>query len=196
MSWLDMIRMDIISRFSVLTSIASLSFIEYRTPAIYHACDTVLHQLDHVQESFLKEVGVSEVDALIAFKLAPLKCRRDMAMLGLIHRTVLGKGPHHFQTYFFRASPRAQRDTRAARRRHTKQLHNPRGPAFSEQLRRSVLGLVAVYKLLPQEAVATESVSQFQGYLQSMLKDCAVNNVDGWQNLFSPRVALYMHLLR
>ena len=70
-----------------------LSFIEYRTAAIYHARRDVLVRLDRVQEKFLEDVGISSQDALLHFNLAPLASRRDMAMLGMIHRTVLRKGP-------------------------------------------------------------------------------------------------------
>ena len=38
--------------------------------------------------------------ALHEFNLAPLESRRDMAMLGLIHRTLLGQGPPQFQQWF------------------------------------------------------------------------------------------------
>eukprot|EP00969_Alexandrium_andersonii_P029728 1298020-Alexandrium_andersonii.AAC.1 len=31
--------------------------------------------------------------ALFRFRLAPLATRRDIALLGLVHRTVLGQGP-------------------------------------------------------------------------------------------------------
>ena len=62
-----------------------LSYLEYRTPANYHA--------DGVQTKLLREMGLSDEDALSKFHLAPLTSRRDMAMLGLIHRTVLGMGP-------------------------------------------------------------------------------------------------------
>ena len=69
-----------------------LSYLEYRTPAIYHATRAVLCRLDAVQTRFLKDIGVDEVTALLGFHLAPLSARRDMALLGLIHRVVLGKG--------------------------------------------------------------------------------------------------------
>ena len=68
-----------------------LAYIKYRTAAIYHACDTVLAPLDAFQQRFLRELGMSEEDALFHFNLAPLSCRRDIAMLGLIHRCVLKK---------------------------------------------------------------------------------------------------------
>ena len=77
-----------------------LSFIEYRTAAIYHACSTALSVLDGVQTKLLEAAGATETDALLNFHLAPLAARRDMAVLGLIHRTVLGRGPPHFRRSF------------------------------------------------------------------------------------------------
>ena len=77
-----------------------LSYLEYRTAAIYHACNTGLAPLDSFQDRFLSEIGISDADALFHFNLAPLRCRRDIAMLGLIHRTTLGQGPPHFQQWF------------------------------------------------------------------------------------------------
>ena len=49
--------------------------------------------LDGVLTSFLRKVGISEIDAIVNFKLAPLASRRDIVMLGVIHRAVLGEGP-------------------------------------------------------------------------------------------------------
>jgi len=171
-----------------------LSFIEYRTPGIYHACSSVLSRLDGVQERLLREIGVSDADALFAFNLAPLSTRRDIAMLGVIHRCVLGLGPDQFQKFFRRNWAGCVSKTRLARRRHDKQLVDPRQGQFSEQLRRSALGLVAVYNLLPQEVVDVPTVSLFQGQLQAMLRDVAMR-CSSWQELFSPRVPLYRHLL-
>jgi hypothetical protein len=47
-----------------------LSFLEYRTPAVYHATRAVLNRLDSVQIKFLKNVGVDEVTGLVEFHLA------------------------------------------------------------------------------------------------------------------------------
>ena len=76
-----------------------LSYVEYRTPAIYHACSTLLSRLDRQQRRFLRELDISEEEALLTHNLAPLNSRRDIAMLGVIHRTVLGMGPPHFQRF-------------------------------------------------------------------------------------------------
>ena len=76
-----------------------LSYIEYRTPAVYHACSTFLERVDRQQRRFLRALDLSEEQALSEYRLAPLSARRDMAMLGLIHRTVLGQGPVHFRIF-------------------------------------------------------------------------------------------------
>ena len=62
-----------------------LSYIEYRTPAIYHATTTALAPIDRILSSFLRQLGISDIHALIHFKLAPLSSRRDVAMLGAVH---------------------------------------------------------------------------------------------------------------
>ena len=171
-----------------------LSFIEYRTPGLYHACSSVLSKLDAVQDRFLLEIGISRCDALFSFNLAPLQTRRDIAMLGVIHRAVLGLGPQQLRKFFVRDLSFERSSTRAGKRRHDKQLTDPRGPRFSEQLRRSALGLVSIYNLLPQGIVDALDVSVFQSRLQALLRDCAIHCED-WPNLFSPRVPLYAHLL-
>ena len=76
-----------------------LSFIEAATPAMYHAPAFFLLRLDAVQDKFLLEHDVDPRRALLEFKLAPLSSRRDIAMLGLTHRTVLGKGPSQFKHF-------------------------------------------------------------------------------------------------
>ena len=77
-----------------------LGFIEYRTPALLHASCSVLQPLDNVLDRFLKKVGLSNIDALTEFNLAPLQCRRDIAALGIIHRAILGLRPPHFRQFF------------------------------------------------------------------------------------------------
>ena len=172
-----------------------LSYLEYRTAAIYHACDTVLAPLDAFQQKFLRELGISEEDALFNFNLAPLSSRRDIAMLGLIHRCVLNKGPEHFNT-FFAASTQQRRNTRSASARHGKQLSDIRNRRFLEIERRSALGLIWVYNRLPEEIVRHDNVKDFQRSLQSLLKDILLSGCDDWKYYLSPRIAVHKHPLR
>ena len=173
-----------------------LSYIEYRTPALYHAADTILQPLDKVQESFLREIGISETDAILYLNLAPLSPRRDLAMLGVIHRTMLKKGPEHFEEFFVLDDSAPRGRTRSGERRHSRHLADLRQANFSEQIRRSALGLIPVYNLLPADIVALPTVAAFQSALQRLLKIAAAAGRPGWQSLFSPRVPTYRHPLR
>ncbi len=77
-----------------------LSYIEYRTPGIHHAAPSALKALDAIQQRLLRQTGLSETDALVHFNLAPPSTRRDIAMLGIIHRTLLvAKGPRIFADF-------------------------------------------------------------------------------------------------
>merc|ERR1711907_700344 len=107
----------------------------------------------------------------MGFNLAPLSARRDMAMLGLIHRTVLKQGPAHFDSFFkLEHQETHSHSTRYASRRHSKQLVSWRVGRFSEVLRRSALGLVSVYNLLPEHVVQQQTVRDFQRKLQEELQ--------------------------
>ena len=155
-----------------------LSYLEYRTPAIYHATRALLSRLDAVQSRFLRDVGVDDVCALAKFHLATLPTRRDIAMLGLIHRTVLGKGPNQFRD-FFRRDPL-----------HPTKLIDPRKDSKSPLIKRSALGLVAVYNLLPQSVVCAKSVSAFQKGLQEIVVSYAVIGFPQWvRHVFSTPVS-------
>ena len=168
-----------------------IPFVEYRTAAIYHARRDVLVRLDRVQDKFLEDVGISSQDSWLHFNLAPLAPRRDMAMLGLIHRAVLKKGPEHFQQ-FFRVT-----DTGGIGRHRFTLLDKPTAQGGPSNLRtRSALGLIPVYNLLPGKAVEQQSVSAFQASLQRLLEDRASGGAPEWAQLFSPRTPLAKHPLQ
>ena len=142
----------------------------------------VISRLDAVQSRFLRDVGVEDINALVNFHVAPLSTRRDIAMLGLIHRTVCGKGPSQFKD-FFRRDPQ-----------HAKLL-DPRVTSRSPLIKRSALVLVAIYNLLPQNVVRARSVSAFQKGLQEIVITFAVTGHPQWSEVFSPRLPLASHPL-
>ena len=173
-----------------------LSFIEYRTAAIYHCCDTKLAALNAIQDTATAAAGMSTTEALLESNLAPLQTRRDMAMLGLIHRAVLKKGPSQFWSIF-------SRDPTATRTKHSRAINTYEcdetdfqlpGSAPAVYIQRSALGLAAVYNLLPERAVAHNTVTGFQTELQDMLKHAAATQ-EYWEHLFSPRTQLQHHPL-
>ena len=165
-----------------------LPVLEFPTPAVYHAANSTLEHLDRVQKHFLRELDLTAQQALEEYNLAPLNTRRDLALLGLVHRTVLGEGPPHFQQWFFLAT--VQEGGYLTRRRaalHSKQLHDWLGTDHTELLRRSPLGLVRVYNRLAQDVVDATSVSCFQALLQNLVKEAAGRGEDDWDLLLSPR---------
>ena len=63
-----------------------LSYVESGTPALYHAAASVVAGIDHVKLRFQREIGSSEFEDLSNFRFASIKSRRDMAMLGILHK--------------------------------------------------------------------------------------------------------------
>ena len=67
------------------------SRLEMHNGAIFHASDGLLQRLDRVQQSFLRELGISESEAYMEFNFAPLSLRRNIGILGLMHKRILGE---------------------------------------------------------------------------------------------------------
>ena len=161
-----------------------LAYLEYRTPAIYHARREVLGRLDNVKRRFLRDAGVTEVEALMEFNLPPLETRRDIALLGLIHR-ILGQGLPHFKEFF-------QLSLEPGRQHRFKLIQQTPG----RLIRRSAIGLIPVYNLVPSWVVDTVSVKHFQRNLQEIVKQRAVSGCSDWQSSYSPRWPLVEHPFR
>ena len=167
-----------------------LSFIESRTPAIHHAAPSVLDTIDRVQRRFLREVGLTEVDALLRYKLAPLPARRDIAMLGLIHRTSHGRAPAPLAD-LLTTGPLHQRSattavTRGASVRHGRQMpeYFSRG-GHTVTLRRSCFGLITVWNMVPTKVANTKLTKTCQRHLQHCLVRRALLAPDSdWQHFF------------
>ena len=134
---------------------------------------------------------MNEVDALCNFRLAPLKTRRDIAILGMLHRVNLGQVSPQMADFF---EPIGERpvlgDFVAARVRgatafHNRQLRDRITANSSEQIKRSILGMVQCYNALPQQFVDAKSVSLFQRQLQVVVTKRVRDGFDNWQSLFS-----------
>lgn len=154
-----------------------LSYLEYRTPAIYHGTREVLARLDAVQTKFLRDVGIDEVTALMEFNLAPLRMRRDIAMLGVLHRAALGEGPPQLREMF-------------RRRPGSYMMEDPYYGATRHPLvKRSAWGLLPVYNKLGSGAQSIATVKNFQFYLQERVKKLIRQALvgDDWPCSYSPR---------
>ena len=114
--------------------------------------------------------------------LSALAARRDIAILGVIHRTVLGKGLGQFSDFFKRPQ-------------HSNTLHDPRNGTKSPLIKRSALGLAAIYNLLPPGIRAAKSVAVLQKQLQACINRFAASGFPQWSEVLSPRIPLASHPL-
>ena len=146
-----------------------LSSCEWCTPAIFHATSTDLQVLNRCQDRFLGFFDVTPEAALVCYKLAPLSFRRSVAMLGFIHKSVLGFAPPMCCSMFVR-EPESHHShvTRSSQRRHSLHVRDPIDGSHTELLKRSVYGLVRTYNSLPQVVIDIRDVSTFQRALQIM----------------------------
>ena len=84
--------------------------------------------LDDVKHDFLEVIGISKREALMQFNLTPLNVRRDISMLGILHKVVLGVAPAPSQNIFKRSvSDLRLHGFRNGVPYHNKQLHDDVG---------------------------------------------------------------------
>ena len=173
-----------------------LSYIEYRTAAISHASSSALSVIESVQHMFLRALEVSDESALIDYGLAPLSVRRDIAILGIIHRSIIGQGPpmfaHFFRLSLFLASSRPFRFSAPA---HNRQLRDSCNVSSPDYVLRSPLGGVRLYNILPQAIVHQTSVHDFQQCLQAFLCSRIRAGDAQWRTLLSWRQPFAFHPL-
>ena len=151
-----------------------LPSIESGSPAYYHAAPNILKMVDSVQDDFLSSLGVSKVDAIVRFNLAPLNTRRDISLLGVLHKIMLGTAPGPLANLFARPCPNLfAYGFRNGVALHNKQINDYVGHNSPVMLKRSVFCLVYIYNRLSQNAVDCTSVQAFQRNLQNELKDAA-----------------------
>ena len=161
-----------------------LSFLESGTPAYYHAAPSILKLVDEMQDMFLESIGIPKRDALLTFNLAPLCVRRDIAMLGVLHKVVLGIAPAPFEDIFKRSiSSLRCFGFRSGPKLHDKQLEDKVGNNSPILLKRSLFGLVHVYNRLTQDVVDTGNVQQFQKRLQCIVKN-SIDTNPKWDLIF------------
>ena len=122
--------------------------------------------------------GASSISSSFAH-LPVGRCKSDpvelsIAMLGLIHRTILGKGPIQFSAFF------------QCEEQYNRKLIDPRKACKCPLVTRSALGLVAIYNMLPYSVTGENSVSSFQKRLQGIVLSSASAGHPQWVQVFSP----------
>ncbi len=150
-----------------------LSYIESRTVGLHHAAPTTLLCIDRVQRRFLREMRLTEREALADWNLAPLPCRRAIAMLGLLYRIAMRQAPTPLCELFQREDRvrTGHATTRGFVRRHPLQLREATAMGgHTETFRRSLFGLVTVWNMVPKSVVLSGSIHSFQRGLQDAVR--------------------------
>ena len=170
-----------------------LSYAEYRTPAIANASCFALHVLDAVQDRFLRAIGLVAEATCVQFKLAPLFYRRDIVILGVLHRFAIERGPSMFHSLFrvdiSLPSLRAPRSL-------CRHLIDPCTLRAQQFVTQSALGAVRLYNILPDFVVAARSAKKFQIRLSALLRCRVAAGHANWPSTFSWRCPLRNHSLR
>ena len=160
------------------------SFLEYRTAAIYHCSATLLDEIDAVQSCFLRRSHISPINAAMHFNFLPLCTRRDIAMLGLLHRSFLGYGPTHFKKFFYVVPGTNKLADPYRQRPYTSGPWNRRTPSITY----SALGLISVYNSLDSWIRNNRSVSEFQSALTEYVRSQIRIGLPQWEKTFCPRL--------
>ena len=173
---------DLISQFK--THIWGL--MECHNGGIFHACSSLLEKLDAIHFKFLRDIGSDHANAFLEFNFAPPTLRRNISILGLLHKRVLGLSHPMFQTLlpFCSDVPGAWSPGD-----HNKQLygHLPEANFQLALFCRSIFGMTYVYNRLPQEIVDNQTVSLFQNSLTRIAREMCENGDPDWIHLFSSR---------
>ena len=147
------------------------------------------------QRHFLHELDVTPEQAFIDHNFAPPNLRRDIGILGLLHKRVLGiSHPIFFELLPFHADVFGSLRTGE----HNKQLY---GHILEVQFQhalhfRSIFAMVYVYNRLPQEVVDCTSVSMFQRSLTLKARKLCRDGDPNWTCSVSCRVQIVHIRLR
>ena len=159
---------------------------EFHNGGIFHAASYLLAKLDSAQRGFLNELELTPEIAFLEFNFAPPSLRRDIGILGLMHKRVLGLAHPVYQRllpFFGDYFGYLRADG------HSKQLYgHDLSIHYQHDLhKRSIFGMTRIYNSLPQNVVDHDNVKNFQSALTIMARTACQNNQECWWNLFSAR---------
>jgi hypothetical protein len=154
--------------------------VEYHNAAVLHATSTITGRIDRLQTSFLEELQVTQEDAFLEFNFGPTSFRRDIGVLGFLHKRVIEKcHPAIIKMLPFSDQP-------ASSWWHSKQLYAYLEECIAKRslYERSLFAHVHVYNRLPQHLVDIESVSAFQKALVQIARNRCEAGDGGWPMSF------------
>ena len=156
-------------------------YTEYHNGAIFHAAATELAKLERLQRHYVHELSLTEESAFLYYNFAPPTLRRDIGILGFLHKRVLGEC-HNAIALMFPFIP-------VALPWHNKQLdsHMYECTCRLGLFQKSVFSMVHVYNRLPQYVVDQDSVSKFQTELTKIAKHRCAHLSVPWRTAFAAR---------
>jgi len=160
--------------------------IEAHMGGYFHAASYMLAKIDHAQNRFLHALGLSPDQAFLEFNFAPASLRRNIGVLGLLHKRVLGQCHPSFERLLPWYSARF---AEARGHGHTKQLYGHWVEVSNCQglFSRSIFGMVDIYNNLPQHVVDASSVTCFQQYLNQIARTRCQQEDVAWSSSFCRR---------
>jgi len=163
--------------------------IEVNMGAYFHAASYMLAKIDHAQNRFLRALGLSPDQAFLDYNFAPPSLRRNIGILGLLHKRVLGQCHPSFDRLLPWYSTRF---TEARGHGHTKQLYGHWVEVSNCQglFSRSIFGMVDIYNNLPQHVVDASSINCFQKYLIHIARTRCQQGDVAWSSSFCRRACM------
>ena len=160
--------------------------VEIFSGAYFHAADTMLNKIGQVQTSFLNKLEVSLEQAFLEFNFAPAELRRNIGILGMIHKRVLGQCHPSYQQLLPWYSERFDTPRGFG---HSKQLYGHWVEATSHPalFSRSIFSMVDIYNNLPQWVVDAQNVTHFQKMLTAEAREQCRQGNASWVSSFSKR---------
>jgi hypothetical protein len=160
--------------------------VEINIGGYFHAASSLLAKIDHVQNRFLRELGLSAAQAFLDYNFAPSQLRRNIAALGLLHKRVLGKCHLVFETLLPWFSQRFPDETILG---HNKKLYGHWGEISNHNalFYRSIFAMTDVYNTLPQNVVDASNLKDFQHLLTHIARTSCQLEDAAWPSSFCRR---------
>ena len=117
------------------------SFITHRghSPSVVSRCSFHVEVVNRFAATFLVELGVSDVEALVEHNLAPLAMIRDIARLGILFKVSHGTAPRPILDFFRPGSATMTgHNFRPVRPLHDRFLQGPLEPGHPITTKRSM----------------------------------------------------------
>ena len=159
------------------------SYVEYHTGVLILTAPSNLQRIDDMQNAYLRELHISEECAFVDYNFGPASLRRDIGLLGFLHKRVLGQCHPAISAFLCMAAPCPPW--------HTKQIDDRREECASRRIlyMRSIFGMILVYNRLPQEIVDIPSVSEFQSRLTKIARMRCSAGRHNWRHTFHTALA-------